>query len=80
MKRLFYANALFASCSLFVIPKESRCESGAPELSCDGNTLVFNHIGDFTNLKEGDLNGDGLPDIGVVSPTSNLLGIFFSDP
>jgi cysteine-rich repeat protein len=41
MQRFFYANVLFASCSLFVIPKENRCEDGAPEFSCEGNTLVF---------------------------------------
>jgi cysteine-rich repeat protein len=41
MQRFFYANVLFASCSLFVIPKENRCEEGAPEFSCEGNTLVF---------------------------------------
>lgn len=42
MKKLFYLSGLFLSaCSLFVIPKENQCEDGSPELSCDGNVLVF---------------------------------------
>src|SRR5688572_15733161 len=44
VSRLRRVNALLsalalASCSLFVIPPESRCEG--PELSCDGDVLVF---------------------------------------